>query len=152
MNYKKIRSDLLFKILGDVPVVVYTCGNSAIELKKSGFTDVLDIGDKGTYQPNNWHYSYFIKKLFPNRIDLTSGHLPVDLCYLLGKEYSNQLSELPSVVPSGSGETVLSLALANPERSFKAEFNNDFPHTTLNEENKITALLIAMVNITVLVK
>ena len=151
-NYKKIRSEKLFELFGDVPVGVYTCGNSAIQLRAAGFTDVLDIGADGLYQPNEWHYSHAVRQIFNHRVDLTSGHLPIDLCLTLGIAYSNALDKIPNVIPSGSGETVLSLSLANPDNRFVAAFDNAYPHTTMNKENKITVLLSIMKNITVDIK
>jgi hypothetical protein len=90
-------------------------------LREAGLT-VLDISPAGDLQANRWWTPTEIACTWPHLFDATSGHLPVDLMAAIGARFRAYLGDLPqdTTVPSGSGETVVCLALAYPNVRFTA--------------------------------
>jgi hypothetical protein len=106
--------------------VCFSCGNAAKELEKAG-VEVLHIGPHGTLEPRKWFSQAEIHTIFPDYFDATPGNLPIELMQSLGAAYANYLGDLPEwvYVPTGSGETLLSLAMEYPSTHFVAVYNLD---------------------------
>jgi len=120
---KVVRANLIAKHLsptGNIRVVAFTCGNAARAMEKVGL-DVLAIGPHEGLIPGRWWTPYEILRAFPDRFDATPGHLPMWLMVELGKmllSYQSLYGGLDKstyyLVPTGSGETILSLHMAAP--------------------------------------
>lgn len=121
-------SSYLRSEMGERPVVCFSCGNAANELRLLGL-DVLEIGEQGKLVPNHWFKQSEIAKYFPNYFDATPGHLSMELMLELGWWFEHQLSfEHITLgddvyVPTGSGETLVVLKLRFPEKRFHAVYN-----------------------------
>lgn len=126
--HKKIRAAVIKEYMGNTyrRAVCFSCGNAARELEKAG-VNVLHIGAQGVLEPRKWFTQAEIHNTFPDYFDATSGHLPMELMLKLGEAYAAHLGALPETVyvPSGSGETVVCLALAYPKTNFVAVYNID---------------------------
>ena len=116
-------------------VVCFSCGNAAKALEDAG-VDTLHIGEMGVLEPHKWFTQAEIQKAFPTHFDATSGNLPVELMNKLAvtyrryltttlDEYKQQLEDDVVYVPSGSGETLVCLKLAFPDKKFVAVYNLD---------------------------
>ena len=135
--FKRWRAYYLAAVWGrNKSIVVFTCGNCGRELKKY-FDDVLVIGgDDADLIPNRWFTDAEIENIFPDYTDATSGNLPEPLIKQLGNFYKAIIGELDDeiyFVPTGSGETIMSLIYAYPEKKFVAVYNLD--NATKYEEN-----------------
>ena len=145
--HKEIRAQCIKEYMqkaGYSKAVCFSCGNAATALLKQGI-ETLHIGTKGELCPLKWWTQAEIEKWFSNCFDATSGHLPISLYRIIGEKYKEYLGELPDVnfIPTGSGETLVCLKLAYPEKSFIAVYNIDTA-TQYDKEaplNKIVELL-----------
>ena len=124
--HKKIRSDVIKQYMNNDydKVVCFSCGNAARALENVGL-DVLHIGEEGVLEPLRWFSMREINHFFGDYFDGTSGHLSIELMYMIGKAYKNYLGELPKLVylPTGSGETLVCLKMVYPNTDFVAVYN-----------------------------
>lgn len=101
-------------------VVVFTCGNAAQALRAEGL-DVLEIGPQGALLPGRWWTPAEIHRIWPERFDATSGHLPAPLMAQIAQVLGGYLGNLRAAayeVPTGSGETIVCLRWAYPSTRF----------------------------------
>lgn len=125
--------------------VCFTCGNAADALRLTG-VDVLEIGEKGELKPGKWWKPEDIQRHWPNHFDATSGHLSVNLMEKIGARFRQHLgSNIPKeiTIKAGSGETVVSMALAYPDRKITAQYGGG-PETEFNWQaplNQLVSLL-----------
>lgn len=146
-NHKEIRSIAIKEYMrkaGFEKAVCFSCGNAARELEKQG-VDVLHIGKYGDMAPNRWFTQEEISKLFPGYFDATSGHLPMSLMLDIAERYKERLQNVDDIndVPCGSGETLVCLKLAFPDKEFNAIYNMN-EATEYSEDaplNKLVELL-----------
>lgn len=149
---KNLRAALIFAHLNAAkpksrshkPVICFSCGNAARALRNTGL-EVLHIGPHGDLTPNYWFTPEAIGFMFPNHFDATSGHLPAHLMVEYGKRLRQQIGALdPTIeydVPTGSGETIVSLRWVYPGIKFAPVFNTG-PHTEFHAEAPLmTAVL-----------
>lgn len=102
-------------------VVLFTSGEAGRAL-----SDVL----KGTKykviipRTKKWHTPKDIALKWPNYFDATSGHLPLWLMVKIANVFRQMhLSKPCYVVPTGSGECIICLKLAYPQKEFVAVYN-----------------------------
>ena len=150
--HKRIRAHVIKQYIQGryKKVICFSCGNAAAELEAAG-VDTLHIGDKGVLTPRQWFTQAEIADIWPGYFDATSGHLPIELMSILGSAYKAYLTqvmrlELPDLVyvPCGSGETLVCLKLAYPNKKFVAVYNLDkateySPRCPLNDLVKLLA-------------
>jgi hypothetical protein len=116
--------------------VIFSCGNASEQLKrilKSTDIKVLDIAPQGALSPSSkWWTPEEVHKFFPEYFDATSGHLPLFLMARISecmqREPARWLEEVPQenrryLVPTGSGETILTLRWAFPTIEFVPLYN-----------------------------
>ena len=127
--HKRIRAKVIRDYVGDKKVVCFSCGNASAELLNVG-VDTLCIGGwNGVFQPTMWFTQKNISDMFPDYYDATPGHLSMEVMLLLAsayKSYFHNLHGLPDDeynVMCGSGETLVCLKLAYPEKKFNAVYN-----------------------------
>ena len=140
--FKKWRSLALTNLYPNTKMVCFTSGNAGKYLRKFG-ADVLCIGPHEDLVPNRWFSVSEIRQMFPDRLDVTSGHLSISDMKLIGLTYKAMLGELPNdilYIPSGSGETLVSLKLAYPEKEFVAVYNLD-EHTEFSDNAPLNDLV-----------
>lgn len=151
--HKELRSRAVKQYMqtaGYNRAVCFSCGNAAEKLKDAG-VDVLHIGARGDLTPNKWYTQAEIKRDFPNCFDATSGHLPMELMLEIAKLYREDLGDTLGdlvYVPTGSGETLVCLKLAYPEKKFIAVYNLDTAteyseHAPLNKMVRLLAEEVA---------
>lgn len=141
---KRLRADMLkthFRI--GTKFVCFSCGNTSKAMKNRGL-DVLDISKSGDLIANRWFTQDEISQIFSNRFDATCGHLPMYLMNALSNVYGDEFYYLEDedeiVVPTGSGETLVCLAMAFPNKKFIARYNID-ESTQYNEEAPLNKLV-----------
>lgn len=126
--HKKIRAQIIKKYLEDtdyIGVVCFSCGNAARELKNAGL-NVLEISVNGDLSPLKWFSQKETNSIFTNRFNATAGELPFEVMNLLARAYRKHLGDLGDkniYVPTGSGETIVALKMAYPEKGFIAVYN-----------------------------
>lgn len=145
---KRLRAEVIKDYLQNKKydgVVCFSCGNATKELKNAGL-NVIDVSPKGDFIPLHWFTPSEIKVMFPTYFDATSGHLGNDLMLLIAKRFKEFLGNIPqeNYIPTGSGETLVCLKLAYPEKDFIAVYNLDSAteyneNATLNNYIKIFA-------------
>ena len=128
-EHKKIRAEVIKEYLKDKNyrgVVCFSCGNASRELKNVGL-NVIDISVNGDLIANRWFKPSEVHEVFKDYFDATSGHLSIELMQLIGQAYKETLGDLPDInyIPSGSGETLVCLKLAYPDKNFVAIYNLD---------------------------
>jgi len=104
------------RVVGHDRVVCFTSGNAAQALRDAGL-DVLAVGAGQELQPGRWWQLGEIARVWPDRFDATSGHLPLPLMVALAHRLRDHLGEIapgPWLVPTGSGETLCALGMAYP--------------------------------------
>ena len=126
---KRLRAEVIKDYLRNKKydgVVCFSCGNATRELKNTGL-NVIDVSPKGDFIPLHWFTPSEIKAMFPTYFDATSGHLGNDLMLLIAKRFKEFLGDIPqeNYIPTGSGETLVCLKLAYPEKEFIAIYNLD---------------------------
>lgn len=134
-------------------VVCFSCGNASNALKKIGL-DTIDISPLGCLTTNKWWTPEEIKRVWPDRFDATSGHLPFFLMVRISKEYKKHLNSLQKVissksvvdVPTGSGETIICLRLAFPNTKFNAIYNTNNRGTKYEKDAPLNEAVRALVN------
>jgi len=125
---KKLRAKVIKKYVNKVGyrgVVAFSCGNATKALKEVGLK-VIDISPKGELIANKWWKPCEIADIFKDFFDATSGHLPLFMMVKIAKEFKKYLGELPGKVfkvPTGSGETIICLKIAYPNKKFIAVYN-----------------------------
>ncbi len=120
---KTIRAQLISRYIraaGYVGVVVFTCGNAAAALRSVG-VDVLEVGNHGELIPGKWWTPAEIRRIWPDRFDATSGHLPAPLMAEIAAALRKAMGHLPPAeygIPTGSGETIICMRWAYPLCTF----------------------------------
>ena len=148
--HKQIRAQVIKEYMqaaGYTRAVCFSCGNAAQALQAAG-VDVLHIGERGDLTPNKWYTLAEIKRDFPLCFDATSGHLPIDLMQALAQAYRHYLQDSLGdtvYVPTGSGETLVCLKLAYPDKKFYAvyDLNKATEYSKDAPLNEMVALLAA---------
>lgn len=111
--------------------VCFSCGNATRELKNAG-VDLLAISPGGDLLPNRWFTMAEITVKFPGYFDATSGHLSIALMNEIARQLKYELNLIPGEfydVPTGSGETIICLAIAFPQCKFRAVYDDNDPAT-----------------------
>lgn len=124
-------------------IVCFSCGNAS-KLLKENYQNVIAIIPTGDFTANRWFTPSEIRKIFPDYFDATSGHLPWEVMNLIAQYYKDNLI-LPDnryFIPTGSGETIICLKLAFPDKEFIPVYNLDTA-TQFDEE----CILNSLVNI-----
>lgn len=142
---KKLRSKVIKEYINKTAfskVVCFSCGNASRELKNVGL-NVLDVSPTGDLIANRWFKSSDFKKYFAEYFNATSGYLPFDLMFEIGKEFKNYLGDLPQTnyIATGSGETLVCLKLAYPDKSFIAVYDNSNIATTYDTDSPLFPLV-----------
>lgn len=144
--HKQIRSKVIQEYIEGTydRVLCFSCGNAGRALEELNL-EVLHIGEEGILNPNKWFTLKEINHRFNNYFDATSGHLNIELMQMIGEEFKKYLGELPQTnyIPTGSGETLVCLKLAYPNKDFIAVYNLG-KETEYNENaplNKLVELL-----------
>lgn len=146
---KKIRAEVIKAYLQGKDykgVVCFSCGNATRELKNVGL-DVIDISPNGDFVPLHWFQPSLIKKFFPEYFDATSGHLDLEVMTNIAERYKKELQgKIKDInyVPTGSGETIVCLKLAFPDKKFVAVYNID--NATKFEKEAILNELVKLVS------
>ncbi|MBP2291030.1 hypothetical protein [Azospirillum rugosum] len=102
-------------------VVCFSCGNASRALKEVGLYTV-EIAPGGDLSAGKWWTASEIAKAWPHLLDATSGHLPVPVMAAVATALRDDMGELPADtydVPTGSGETLVCLAMAYPDSRFR---------------------------------
>lgn len=128
-------------------VLCLTCGNAAAALRGVGL-QVVEVGPRGPLVPSRWLEPAEVAFMWPGLFDATSGHLSVGMMVQLGQRLRQLLGDdLPSLrVPTGSGETVVALALAYPEHRFTACYGRDTA-TQWNAKAPLNPLVAALCDV-----
>ena len=127
--HKRIRSLIIKEYLSKHSYkgcVCFSCGNASDALKKVGINTIA-IADNGDFIANRWFTPGEVYEIFTNYFDATSGHLPIELMNQIALYYREHLKDLPEInyIPSGSGETLVCLKIAFPNKKFIAVYNLD---------------------------
>jgi hypothetical protein len=141
---------------GFAGVVIFTCGNAARELREkinppaypTRYTFV-EVGPKGDLNTDKWWTPAQIARAWPNLFDATSGHLPFPLMVQIADTFRDYFEGHPELVadcdqfyvPTGSGETILCLSLAFPEKKFCAVYDNSKPATTRDNDAPLNEVI-----------
>lgn len=130
LRAKQIRAIVIERYMRDngyCLAVCFSCGNASRVLKEHGVPCVA-VAPDGDLQACRWWTMAEIRRVFPTAFDATSGQLPVDVMLEIAKEFRNEFAgvfedeETAYVIPTGSGETVLCLKLAFPDKKFIAQW------------------------------
>lgn len=148
-DLKYTRAYVLRKILDTNKVVCFSCGTTIEPLRSNGF-DVLYIGEHGDLKPNRWFSIHEIANIFPDRFDVTCGHLTFTIMAILASYYKSLLSgrinnSREYNLPTGSGETLICLKSAFPDIKFNAVYNLD-ECTEYHEEAPLNSLVKLVAN------
>lgn len=146
--HKQIRAQAIKEYMeraGYERAVCFTCGNAADALAEAG-VDVLHIGPRGDLIPGKWFTQADIHKAFPQYFDATSGHLPMELMLAIADRFRDHLQDSlgdVAYVPTGSGETLVCLKLAYPDKEFVAvyDLNSATEYSEGAPLNKLVAAL-----------
>ena len=121
---KTIRAKIIknhLAVQGKNHCVCFTCGNAAAALRKEGLS-VTAVGYHDELIPAKWFNYSEIQIKFNGLFDATSGHLPFPLMVEIAKQLKLILGELDDTlvynVPTGSGESIVCLAIAYPSCNF----------------------------------
>ena len=124
--HKQIRALVIYSYLRDSDykgIVVLSCGNASRALKEVYKYDNFDII---TPKSTHWFSNEEIAKKWFGYFDATSGHLPLWLMVRIAESFRLYLGELNNkryYVPTGSGETIICLKIAYPNKDFIAVYN-----------------------------
>lgn len=129
---KRVRAEIIRRHCWDTypGVVCFTCGNAADALRDVGLS-VIEVGPRGVLNAPRWWTPSAVRRSWPHLFDATSGHLPSWMLVAMAQRWRELLTpELGPMlgvvyVPSGSGETAITLALAYPSWSIVPVFNLD---------------------------
>jgi len=112
------------KSAGYAGVSCLTCGTTGVALIEACRKEGLEC--RVFSNPCKWWgNAEFIKYNGTQFFDATSGHIPLFIICQLGKvyrEYLGEISEETITVPTGSGETALSLRIAYPDKIIIAQY------------------------------
>lgn len=141
---KQIRAQVIAEYAnaaGYRGVVAFSCGNATRELRAAGLW-VLDISPSGDIAPTGkWWTPAEIHRAFPDLFDATSGHLPAWMMIEIGKRFREYLGDIEGGdVPSGSGETIMCLRWAYPDKIFRPVYNLD-KATEYNDNSPLNYLV-----------
>ena len=123
--------------------VIFSCGNAASALKAE-LPDVLAIAPGYDLRAERWWTPDEIARVWPDRFDATSGHLPLHLMVQLSEVLADVLGPLTAgtyYVPTGSGETVLCLRWAYPATQFVAVYDDRNPATAFDKQAPLAWLV-----------
>lgn len=137
---KIIRANVIaqyIKEAGYRGVVCFSCGNAARALRAAGLM-VVEVSPEGPLCPGKWWNPAEIHLVWPDLFDATSGHLPIPLMLKVARALRDHLGELQEAtyqVPTGSGETIVCLQWAYPDKRFvplyglgpETRYNNEAP-------------------------
>ena len=146
---KKIRAEVIKEYLnriGTNECICFTCGNASKYLREAGL-DVISIGEKEELKSNRWFEYEEIINIF-KVFNATSGYLNIVLLNRIALKMREMLGELIDdnyFVPTGSGETILTLIIAYPEKRFYP-LRLGTPETKYDEENPLNKLLEAILD------
>lgn len=127
---KRLRAKVIAEYLSGLHqarCVCLTCGNAAEALREEGL-EVCEVGPKAALQATRWIRPEEVAAWWPGLFDATSGHLPVWLMLRIAnrfREHLGDLSESKYAIPTGSGETLVCLAMAYPDVRFVALYGDD---------------------------
>lgn len=152
--FKAIRAEYLtaqYARGGWRGVVCFSSGNAAKELEKLlSVHDVLSITpqEHSRLAPTRfWWHPSDIRRMWPDMLDATPGHLPTWMMIELGRLYRTALQPLDPAreysINSGSGETVLCLRWTFPRVTFVARYDQRRPETTWHEEAPLNDIVTA---------
>ena len=160
-DIKNLRTRLIRQYLcpGSNPelqnVVCFTSGNAGKALIDHGFKPAL-IGPNEDLTTDRWWTPSEIKRLWPEHFDASPGLLPMHLMAEMADHIRKSvegcfepdngrfsLNTLPSIaaIPTGSGESILTLSMAFPEVRFIAVVNADC-HTQFCLQGSLSGLVL----------
>lgn len=102
-------------------VVCFSCGNASKALKEAGLF-VVEIAPGGDLSAGKWWTAPEIARAWPHLFDATSGHLPPPVMSAVAAALRDDLGDLSPAtfeVPTGSGETLVCLAMVYPGSRFR---------------------------------
>jgi hypothetical protein len=159
---KQVRATVIKEYVqqaGYEGVVCFSCGNAARALQEVGGLYVVSVSPYGGLSANRWWTQGEIQKCWPSLLDATSGHLPMQCMLAYGEALMFRLGklqhprspndEMAYVVPSGSGETVVALALQYPGVRFVAQYDNSQLWTRYEVEAPLNMLVQALARVEV---
>jgi len=144
---KKIRAEVIkqyLNALGTSKCVCFTCGNAGMFLKEVGL-DVITVGDNELLKPVRWFSLEEIENTF-KCFNATSGYLNMVLIDRIAKKMRETIGNLEHehyFVPTGSGETLLVLTLAYPDKFF-FPLREGTPETQFDEGNPLNSFIEAI--------
>lgn len=146
---KQLRAQVIkeyLNSLGTNECVCFTCGNASKALRAVGL-DVVSVGINEELKPNKWFEPEEIERTF-KRFNATSGYLNIFLLNRIADRMRSALGELEDneyLVPTGSGETILVLTIAYPEKNFYP-LREGTPETKYDEGCPLNRLIEAIIN------
>lgn len=145
---KIIRSHCIKRYMqeaGIAKAVAFSCGNATRALREVGI-DVLAIAPDGDMAPTRWWTPEQIRREFPDRLDATSGHLPISIMVEFSEKLRERFTQLKCgftyEVETGSGETIVCLRWAFPKTTFMPIYNTGH-HTKFEKQ----AILNHIINV-----
>lgn len=158
---KRLRAQVIAEFVknaGYAGVVVFTCGNAAATLRDKlnpptfqPQYQIVEVGPHGDLNTAKWWTPAEIRKHWPHLFDATSGHLPLTLMRSIAALYRSYFTAHSEdieaceqfCVPTGSGETILCLQLAFPEKRFMAIYDNSNKATTRDNDAPLNDIIDA---------
>ena len=152
--HKQLRAEVIKQYIGNKKAVCFSCGNASKELLKAGVNTLCIGGDIGVLQPNKWFTQNEVANIFPDYFDATLGHLSIELMKLIAQAYKKYFDENELMksdiydIMCGSGETLICLKLAYPDKAFNAFYNvkGYEAETAYNEEATLNSLVRLVAN------
>lgn len=150
---KHIRADVIDRYMranGFRLCVCFSCGNASRILKEHGVPCVA-VAPDGDLLAGRWWTMAEIRRTFPTAFDATSGQLPADVMLQVAHEFRKEFAPLFAdgdkayVIPTGSGETVLCLKLAFPDRTFIAQWRTGDPNCEYEPCAPLTPFVRALI-------
>lgn len=134
---------------GIAGAVCFSCGNAAQALEAHAVPDfhVVSVYPGGPLAPGRWWTAADIARAWPGHLDATSGHLPAPLMRDLADAYRARYGDLKPAtyrLPTGSGETLVALAMAYPHVAWRPMYNDQDPGTTRDAFAPLNALVDAL--------
>jgi hypothetical protein len=130
--------------------VCFSCGNASRTLKEHGVPCVA-VAPDGDLLAGRWWTTAEIHRTFPTAFDATSGQLPADVMLQIAHEFREEFAPVFAdggkayVIPTGSGETVLCLKLAFPDRTFIAQWRTGDPNCEYEPCAPLTPFVQALI-------
>ena len=149
LNHKALRAGVIVAhaiAAGRRGVVCLSCGNAAaaLEAVAGDRLVVVHIGDAGQLQTRAWWSPTDVARMWPGFFDGTPGHLPLAMMAELGRVYAAMVGPFNAGVhdvPTGSGETLVALAMACPGVKFRAVYDDRNPATRFDAGNPLNELV-----------